>query len=82
MFISSYVLHNNKCKSISTEHPNIYSKNNAKSFGDGLRVFRFVASLTGFRLLWAVVSTKYCMPSGIYYDPRIPYRLLYATKIA
>jgi hypothetical protein len=30
MFISSYVLHIDKCKSINTEHPNIFSENNAK----------------------------------------------------
>lgn len=33
MFISSYVLHNNKCKGNDAEHPNIYSENNAKMLG-------------------------------------------------
>ena len=65
MFISSYVLHNNKCKSISTEHPNIYSKNNAKNFGDRLRVFRCVASLTGFPAPFGRRFYQYCMPGGI-----------------
>jgi len=80
MFISSYVLHNNKCKSIGTEHPNIYSKNNAKNFGDGLRVFRFVAFLTGFPAPLGRRFYQYCMPGGIYYDPRIPYRLYMQPK--
>ena len=48
MFISSYVLHNNKCKGFDAEHPNIYSKNNAKNIGD-MRVDDGVASLPGIQ---------------------------------